>query len=30
MNIDAAVYEDDFTDNGVSLWYYQDPDYQSV
>ena len=30
MTIDAAVYEDEFTDNNVQLWYYEEPDYQSV
>lgn len=30
MNLDAAVYEDDFTDNNVQVWYYQEPDYQGL
>jgi hypothetical protein len=30
MNIDAAVYEEDFTENFVEIWYYEDPDYQGL
>jgi hypothetical protein len=30
INLDASVYENDFTDNGVQLWYYEDPDYKGL
>jgi len=28
--VEASVYEDDFTQNFVNLWYYQEPDYQGI
>lgn len=33
MYIDAAVYGNtvnDFTDNNVMVWYYEEPDYKSL
>lgn len=27
INIDASVYENDFTDSNVELWYYEEPGY---
>ena len=27
IGVDASVYGYDFTDNGIEVWYYQDPDY---
>lgn len=27
MTIEASVYEGDFTENGIELWYIQDPVY---
>ena len=27
MTIDASVYGDDFTENGVEIFYFDDPDY---
>lgn len=27
MTIDASVYENDFTENNVELYYYEEPDY---
>jgi hypothetical protein len=30
ITIDAAVYEREFTDNNVEIYYYQDPDYRGL
>lgn len=30
ITIDAAVYENDYTDNNVNIWFFQDPDYQGI
>lgn len=27
MTIEASVYENDFTENGIEVYYYQDPIY---
>ena len=27
MTIEASVYENDFTENGIEIWYYEDPIY---
>ncbi len=27
ITINAAVYESDFTENNVEIWYYEDPDF---
>jgi len=27
MNVDASVYGNDFTDNNVDIYYYEEPDY---
>lgn len=27
LTIEASVYENDFTENGIEVYYYQDPDY---
>ena len=27
ITIDASVYENDFTENNVELYYYEEPDY---
>jgi hypothetical protein len=28
--IEASVYENDFTENNVELYYYEEPDYQGL
>lgn len=28
--MNAAVYEDDFTENDVQVWYYDDPSYNGL
>jgi hypothetical protein len=30
MNIDATVIGEDYTENDVELWYYEDPELVSV
>jgi len=30
INIDASVYGNDFTDNNVEIYYYQEPDYKEL
>lgn len=30
IQLEAAVYESDFTENGLTIWYYEDPDYQGL
>jgi hypothetical protein len=27
ITIDASVHGNDFTDNNVNVWYYEEPDY---
>lgn len=28
--IEASVYEDDFTENNVEIYYYQEPDFKNI
>lgn len=30
ITVNAAVYEDDFTENDVQVWYYDDPSYNGL
>lgn len=30
ITIEASVYENDFTENNVELYYYEEPDYQGL
>lgn len=30
MYIDASVYENDFTENNVEVYYYEEPDYKEL
>ena len=30
INIDASVYENDFTENNVEVYYYEEPDYKEI
>lgn len=30
ITIDAAVYEKDFTDDNVEIYYYQEPEYKGL
>lgn len=30
ITINAAVYEDDFTENNVELYYYEEPEYSQI
>ncbi len=30
MYIDASVYENDFTDNNVEIYYYEELDYKEL
>jgi len=30
MYIDAAVYENDFTENSLDIYYYEDPDFKEI
>lgn len=30
MYIDAAVYENDFTENNLDIYYYEDPDFKEI